>query len=107
LGKVIILDTDIASAFAKIKRLELLTRLFSSIGKAKRILDYEPQTTFEDGLKKVHEWFEANWAVFSGVRNFEERYRKEDILMAFGPRRIRLNLMVQHSILGEEWQTRY
>jgi predicted nucleic acid-binding protein len=29
LGKVIILDTDIASAFAKIKRLELLTRLFS------------------------------------------------------------------------------
>lgn len=29
MGKVIILDTDTASVFAKIKRLELLTRLFS------------------------------------------------------------------------------
>lgn len=35
-------------------------RLLSSIEKAKRILGYRPQTEFEDGLKKVHEWFIEN-----------------------------------------------
>jgi nucleoside-diphosphate-sugar epimerase len=37
-------------------------RLLSSIEKAKRLLGYEPQTEFEDGLKKVHEWFVENWS---------------------------------------------
>ena len=36
-------------------------RLLSSIEKAKRLLDYEPQTGFENGLKKVHAWFTENW----------------------------------------------
>ena len=35
-------------------------RLLSSIKKAKRLLSYEPQTGFEEGLKKVHEWFVKN-----------------------------------------------
>ena len=38
------------------------TSLLSSIGKAKKLLGYEPQTSFEQGLGKVHEWFVANWA---------------------------------------------
>jgi len=29
--------------------------------KAKRILGYEPKTSFEEGLEKVHKWFEENW----------------------------------------------
>jgi nucleoside-diphosphate-sugar epimerase len=37
-------------------------RLLSSITKAKRLLGYEPQTGFEDGLKKVHAWFVENLA---------------------------------------------
>jgi nucleoside-diphosphate-sugar epimerase len=37
-------------------------RLLSSIAKAKRLLGYEPQTGFEDGLKKVHAWFVENWS---------------------------------------------
>jgi UDP-glucose 4-epimerase len=36
-------------------------KLLSSITKAKRLLGYEPKTKFEDGLKKVHEWFVGNW----------------------------------------------
>ena len=36
-------------------------RLLSSIEKARRLLDYGPQMEFEDGLKKVHEWFTENW----------------------------------------------
>lgn len=37
------------------------TRLLSSIEKAEKILDYKPQTTFKDGLKKTHQWFVENW----------------------------------------------
>ena len=36
-------------------------RLLSSVEKAKRLLGYEPQTGFKDGLKKVHAWFVENW----------------------------------------------
>ena len=36
-------------------------RLLSSIEKAKRLLDYQPQMEFADGLKKVHGWFVENW----------------------------------------------
>ena len=36
-------------------------RLLSSIEKAKKLLKYEPQIEFEEGLKKVHEWFVDNW----------------------------------------------
>ena len=41
--------------------LDLKHRLLSSIDKAKRLLDYEPQIGFEDGLEKVHAWFIENW----------------------------------------------
>ena len=37
------------------------TRLISSIDKAKRLLGYRPRTTFNEGLKHVHEWFVENW----------------------------------------------
>jgi len=35
-------------------------RLLSSIDKARKLLDYNPQTEFETGLKKVHEWIVEN-----------------------------------------------
>ncbi|TKX67642.1 NAD-dependent epimerase/dehydratase family protein [Halorubrum sp. GN11GM_10-3_MGM] len=34
--------------------------IVGSIEKSQRILDYEPTTSFADGLDEVHEWFEAN-----------------------------------------------
>lgn len=40
---------------------DVKTHLRSSIDKARKLLDYQPQTNFEDGLKKVHEWFVENW----------------------------------------------
>jgi len=40
---------------------DVKTRLLSSTEKAKRLLNYEQQMEFEDGLKKVHEWFIENW----------------------------------------------
>ena len=39
---------------------DVKTRLLSSIEKAKKLLDYKPQMEFEDGLKKVHDWFTEN-----------------------------------------------
>jgi len=36
-------------------------RLLSSIEKAKKLLGYKPQTEFETGLRKVHEWLVENW----------------------------------------------
>jgi len=37
------------------------TKLLSSIGKARKILGYNPKNTFKDGLKKTHSWFVENW----------------------------------------------
>ena len=36
-------------------------RLLSSVAKAKRLLGYEPQTGFAEGLKHVQGWFVENW----------------------------------------------
>ena len=57
---------EFASNEAGIKYVErrdwdVKTRLLSSIEKAKKLLDYEPQMEFEDGLKKVHGWFVEKW----------------------------------------------
>ena len=37
------------------------SRLLASIDKAKDLLGYNPQTTFEEGLSKTILWFENNW----------------------------------------------
>ncbi len=48
-------------AYAARRDWDAKTRLLSSIEKAKKILDYKPQMTFKNGLKKTHEWFIENW----------------------------------------------
>jgi nucleoside-diphosphate-sugar epimerase len=37
-------------------------RLLASIEKAKRVLGYQPNTDFKEGLKRVHSWFSENQA---------------------------------------------
>ncbi|MFH0904935.1 MAG: NAD-dependent epimerase/dehydratase family protein, partial [Methanobacteriota archaeon] len=39
---------------------DVKNKLLSSIKKAEKLLGYKPQMKFEDGLKKVHEWFVEN-----------------------------------------------
>jgi len=36
-------------------------RLLSSVDKAKDILDYKPQTSFEDDVEQLYQWFTNNW----------------------------------------------
>jgi nucleoside-diphosphate-sugar epimerase len=51
-----------AGVFFKEKRdWDRKPRLLASIEKAKRILGYEPQMDFEEGLKHVYAWFVENW----------------------------------------------
>ena len=52
-------------------------RLLSSIEKANRLIDYKPQTTFGDGLRKSHEWFTKNWVNIEKSAEFE--YEKQHI----------------------------
>jgi UDP-glucose 4-epimerase len=40
---------------------DVKTRLLSSIEKANKLLGYNPQHRFEDGVKDVHQWFVTNW----------------------------------------------
>jgi nucleoside-diphosphate-sugar epimerase len=45
-------------------------RLLSSVQKANRILEYEPKMRFEEGLRRVHEWFTRNWSNIEGSADF-------------------------------------
>jgi len=47
--------------FVERRNWDVKRRLLSSIDKAKRLLGYEAQTEFEEGLKKIHKWFTENW----------------------------------------------
>jgi UDP-glucose 4-epimerase len=47
--------------FAPRRNWDVKTRLLSSIEKAHRILGYQPEKKFEDGVREVHQWFVANW----------------------------------------------
>ncbi|MFA5386671.1 MAG: SDR family NAD(P)-dependent oxidoreductase [Candidatus Paceibacterota bacterium] len=46
--------------YVKRRNWDVKKRLLSSISKAKRLLGYKPQTTFQEGLESVCEWFIKN-----------------------------------------------
>ncbi len=48
-------------AYAERRNWDAKTKLLSCIDKAHDILGYKPTVSFDDGLIKVHEWFENNW----------------------------------------------
>ncbi len=63
-------------------------RLLASIDKAKDLLGYDPQTTFEDGLEQTIQWFRDNWesinrdaefppGMSSAVKNYVLRQEQE------------------------------
>ena len=46
------------------------SRLLASIDRAKDLLGYDPQTTFEEGLKKTIQWFRDNWEAINRDAEF-------------------------------------
>ena len=57
--------------FVKRRKWDTKDRLLASIDKAKRILGYEPKTSFEEGLKKTIQWFRDNWDNIERSARFE------------------------------------
>lgn len=47
--------------FTDRRKWDTKSRLLASIDKAKNLLGYNPQTTFEEGLDKTIHWFKGNW----------------------------------------------
>lgn len=45
-------------------------RLLASIEKSKRVLGYEPNMDFKQGLTHVHTWFKENWQNITGTKLF-------------------------------------
>jgi len=54
-------DNDVGIEYLERRNWDVKHRLLSSIEKAKKLLDYKPMMSFEDGLKKVHKWFIEKW----------------------------------------------
>ena len=46
------------------------SRLLASVDKAREIIGYKPETTFEDGLKKTVGWFKENWDLIDAAAAF-------------------------------------
>jgi nucleoside-diphosphate-sugar epimerase len=55
-----ITSNDAGVKYVERRNWDVKTRLLSSIDKARKILNYNPQTEFEDGLNNVHKWFLEN-----------------------------------------------
>jgi UDP-glucose 4-epimerase len=51
---------DSGIVFTERRDWDVKNKLLSSIKKANKLLGYQPQMKFEDGLKSVHEWFVDN-----------------------------------------------
>jgi nucleoside-diphosphate-sugar epimerase len=54
-------DNEAGVIYVQRREWDVKKRLLSSIEKAKKLLGYKPEMEFENGLKKVHEWFIENW----------------------------------------------
>jgi len=47
--------------YTKRRKWDTKSRLLASIDRAKDLLGYDPQTTFDDGLEQTIKWFQDNW----------------------------------------------
>ncbi len=54
-------DNKAGIEFTERRNWDVKKRLLSCTSKAQRILGYEPQTPFEDGLRLTHGWFVEHW----------------------------------------------
>ena len=52
---------EVEIKYAERRDWDVKHRLLSSVAKANRLLGYEPQTGFEDGLNSVHAGVIENW----------------------------------------------
>ncbi len=56
--------------FTERRKWDTKNRLCASINKAKELINYEPKTFFEEGLKKTIQWFSENWDLIEKSGSF-------------------------------------
>jgi nucleoside-diphosphate-sugar epimerase len=81
-------DNKAGLVYSDRRKWDTKSRLLASIDKAKDLLGYDPQTTFEDGLEKTIQWCRDNWesikrdaefppGMSSAVKNYVLRQEQE------------------------------
>ncbi len=63
--------------YIKRRNWDVKHRLLSSVDKAEKILDYKPQTSFEEGVNKLHDWFVENWENIQESAEFPENQKQK------------------------------
>lgn len=61
--------------FIKRRNWDVKKQLLSSIDKAEQILNYKPQTSFQNGVKYAYQWFENNWDYIQKSAEFPEQMK--------------------------------
>ncbi len=62
--------------FVEKRNWDVKSRLLSSIEKAEEVLGYKPNTSFEEGVGKLHQWFKGNWNEIEKYAEFPEYLKK-------------------------------
>ncbi len=57
--------------FSERRKWDTKDRLLASIDRAKQLIGYQPNTSFEEGLKHTVQWFEENWDAINTSARFE------------------------------------
>jgi nucleoside-diphosphate-sugar epimerase len=56
--------------FAPRRKWDTKKRLLASVDKARELIGYNPNTTFEDGLQQTIAWFRENWDLIDKAARF-------------------------------------
>jgi UDP-glucose 4-epimerase len=56
--------------FAPKRKWDTKSRLRASVDHARKLIGYEPQTHFEEGLPQAIEWFRQNWERIEAAASF-------------------------------------
>lgn len=56
--------------FAARRKWDTKSRLLAAIDRARELIGYEPETTFEDGLQRTVQWFRDNWDRIEAAARF-------------------------------------
>ena len=63
-------DNKAGIKFVSRRKWDTKSRLLASIQRAKELIGYQPETTFEEGLRATIEWFKANWDLIGKSASF-------------------------------------
>jgi UDP-glucose 4-epimerase len=64
-------ENKAGTLFAEKREWDKKDRLLASIEKARRVLSYEPEMDFKEGLGHVYEWFKENWQNIAKSADFK------------------------------------